>query len=259
MRVDVLLVEKGFAPSRAQAQELIAKGRVFLNEGGARRPIAKASYKVDPKNYDAIEVDADHVDAKFVSRGGVKMTGALERTRFQVGKISVLDIGISTGGFSDCLLQAGADRIVGVDVGHDQLAKKLRDDPRVTLVEGVNARDLSGVPLVRLNKGSKFDLIVIDVSFISLTLVLPQAIQYLKESASIIALVKPQFEVGREGLGKNGIVKDVSLYGEVESKIRRACEQAGLAVEDYFECCIEGTDGNREFFVFAKPSQLALV
>jgi 23S rRNA (cytidine1920-2'-O)/16S rRNA (cytidine1409-2'-O)-methyltransferase len=120
----------------------------------------------------------------------------------------------------------------------------------------VNARDLSKTPLIEMNAGHKFDLVVVDVSFISLTLVLPEVVQYLNESAPVLALVKPQFEVGREGLGKNGIVKNSALYVDVEAKIKRCCEASGLTVEDYFESSIEGSDGNREFFVYARHPQL---
>ena len=259
MRVDVLLLEKGLVRSRAQAQDLIAKGKVFLLDGSLRKPITKSSYKVDQHLQNSLHIDVDPNEALYVSRGGVKMRGALDRTGHQVVGISVLDIGISTGGFTDCLLQAGVRNVLGLDVGHGQLAEKLQKDSRVQQIEGVNARDLSQVRVTELNGGSKFDLIVIDVSFISLSLVLPEAIQYLKEAACVLALVKPQFEVGREGLGKNGIVKNASLYNDVETKIRGVCTQVGLTVEDYFESSIEGTDGNREFFVYAKPSQLSLV
>lgn len=257
MRVDLFLVESGLVPSRARAQELIASGQVFLVAGGERRLVKKASLQIEPAKGESVEVEAVAVAAaaalRFVSRGGLKMQGALEKTGLDVSGFRVLDIGISTGGFTDCLLQAGAAGVVGVDVGHGQLAAKLRNEPRVQLIEGVNARHLGqAVDVLKLNAGHKFDLVVVDVSFISLTLVLPEAIQYLKESAPILALVKPQFEVGREGLGKNGIVKDPSRYGDVEQKIRRACISLGLTVEDYFESSIEGSDGNREFFVLAR-------
>lgn len=258
MRVDVLMVEKGFAPSRNRAQELIASGRVFVVTGGRKQPVKKASLQIESTDDVTFEIANGGEQDEFVSRGGLKMKGALKRLNLDVKGFRVLDIGISTGGFTDCLLQSGAASVVGVDVGHGQLAEKLRNDPRVKCCEGVNARQLSSVPLIELNGGHKFDLIVADVSFISLTLVLPEAIAYLKESASIVALVKPQFEVGRENLGKNGIVKDPSLYPAVEAKIRNACRVSGLIVEDYFESPIEGSDGNREFFVVAKSPELSL-
>lgn len=254
MRIDVYLVENGHAPSRTKAQELVEQGRVYVIANGRKQTITKPSAKINLEGGDYIEVVADPLADRFVSRGGFKMLGALERTGLNVSGWHVLDIGISTGGFTDCLLQAGAASVVGVDVGRDQLAARLKAHPRVRHVEGVNARDLSSVPLLELNGGRKFDLVVIDVSFISLSLVLPGTIQYLNESAPVLALVKPQFEVGREGLGKNGIVKDPARYVEVEEKIRQVCRSSGFIVEDYFESSIEGSDGNREFFVFARRS-----
>jgi 23S rRNA (cytidine1920-2'-O)/16S rRNA (cytidine1409-2'-O)-methyltransferase len=260
IRADLFLVEQGLATSRNRAQELIASGKVFLIVNGQRKAITKASAQIDPETA-SIEVVQEAGEAQYVSRGGLKMQGALQRTGFDVKGLKVLDIGISTGGFADCLLQRGAGAIVGLDVGHGQLAAQLQKDPRVRLFEGVNARDLSSEiiqkQLSESNAGRKFDLVVVDVSFISLTLVLPELIQYLEESSPVIALVKPQFEVGREGLGKNGVVKDPSRFGEVEAKIRRACSTLDLTVEDYFESSIEGTDGNREFFLYARHAQLA--
>lgn len=250
-RVDLLLFEKGLAPSRSKAQEWILSGRVFSLEGEIRKPITKPSQTLSPE----VELIIEGLEEaqQYVSRGGWKLKGALGRVALEVSGFEILDIGISTGGFTDCLLQAGAASVVGVDVGHQQLAEKLRKDPRVILFEGVNARNLESVDhLVRGAEGRSFDLIVVDVSFISLTLVLPGAIKYLKESGRILALVKPQFEVGRGGLGKNGVVKDESLYEEVEQKIRSMCRVSAIDVLDYFSSPIEGSDGNREFFVFGK-------
>lgn len=253
MRADILLVEKGFATSRNRAQDLIATGRVFVLSNGQRQPVKKPSLQLE--GHESFEVVPDPEALHYVSRGGLKMRGALDKLGLLVDGARVLDIGISTGGFTDCLLQAGARAVIGVDVGHGQLAAQLEGDPRLQLIEGANARDLSRIELLQ---GQKFDLIVADVSFISLTLVLPGMISYLKESASILALVKPQFEVGREGLGKNGIVKDASLYAGVEAKIRASAVGAGLLVEDYFESSIKGFDGNREFFLYARSPELCL-
>lgn len=262
MRVDLFLVEKGLVSSRNRAQELIAKGCVYLVVDGKKQLVRKSSMQVDLSAQPAVQIEAATEHMLFVSRGGLKMKGALERTHLNVVGLNALDIGISTGGFADCLLQAGVQRVVGVDVGHGQLAEKLRGDSRVGLLEGVNARHLTEEAnqraILQMNAGHKFDLVVVDVSFISLTLVLPEAIQYLKDSAPVLALVKPQFEVGREGLGKNGVVKNPALYREVEDKIRKACLSLGLTVEDYFESSIEGSDGNREFFVLARTPQLQL-
>ena len=257
MRADLWLVEHGFASSRNRAQELIASGRVFLVQGNRKHPIKKASLNIEAIDTSAVEVEPGGEEEKFVSRGGLKLQGALLRLNRVLQGMRILDIGISTGGFTDCCLQFGAERVVGIDVGHRQLHEKLKSDPRIRHLEGVNARDLSKTDILGLNDGRKFDLIVIDVSFISLTLVLPEASAYLREAASIIALVKPQFEVGRENLGKNGVVKDASLYVQVEAKIRDACEARGLIVEDYFESSIEGADGNREFFVVAQSPEMS--
>ncbi len=256
MRADIMLVEKGFASSRNRAQELIATGRVFVTSKGQRLVVKKPSVQLEGS--ETIDIAPDPEALHYVSRGGLKMRGALDRLKLTVEGVRVLDVGISTGGFTDCLLQAGARSVVGVDVGHGQLSPQLEKDQRIQHLEGVNARDLSKVPLIEMNGGQKFDLIVADVSFISLTLVLPGIISYLKESGSVLILVKPQFEVGREGLGKNGIVKDSSLYAGVEAKIRGAANTAGLLVEDYFESAIPGFDGNREFFLFAHSPVLSL-
>jgi len=261
-RVDVALVQRGLALTRGRAQELVLSGRVFVRSRENRRVVSKVSARVSAD--DDLEVISAEGEEDFVSRGGRKMRGALDHLKLKVNGFYVLDIGISTGGFTDCLLRAGVSRVVGVDVGHGQLASRLRRDDRVHLLEGVNARGLSNPRylnrIFELNERRKFDLIVIDVSFISLTLVLPELIQYLKRptgtAVAVLALVKPQFEVGRAGLGKNGVVKDSALYGTVEEKIRRCCGSNQLIVEDYFASSIEGTEGNREFFVYATPSKV---
>jgi 23S rRNA (cytidine1920-2'-O)/16S rRNA (cytidine1409-2'-O)-methyltransferase len=178
MRVDLLMVEKGVAPSRNRAQELIASGRVFVVVDGRKQLIKKPSLQIEPSDGVTFEVTHTEAGDEFVSRGGLKLRGALERLQLGVKGFRALDVGISTGGFADCLLQSGAASVVGIDVGHGQLAEKLKNDPRVKLIEGVNARQLSAVPLRDLNEGHPFDIIVVDVSFISLTLVLPELISY---------------------------------------------------------------------------------
>ena len=253
MRLDVYLVEKGLAPSRTRAQQMIEEGCVTLVRGEKRQLAAKSSFQMLGSEW-RVEIAASQENDRFVSRGGIKMAGALAHTHLEVKGFRVLDLGISTGGFTDCLLQAGAQSVVGIDVGHGQLAPKLAMDPRVQLIEGANARNLVENALLGPPRPA-FDLVVADLSFISLTLVLPQAIQYLKEGARVLALVKPQFEVGRGGIGKGGIVKDTSLLKGVETKIRECCALLKLDVEDYFASAIEGSDGNREFFVFASEHQ----
>lgn len=266
MRIDVWLAEKGFAPSRQKAQELIAAGRVFQTEPSGRRlQITKANSLVDPALSPKIEVipDPELGEQQFVSRGAIKLKGAIEKTGVSLQGAAVFDIGISTGGFSDYCLQSGAVRVVGVDVGHGQLAKKLLEDSRVTLFEGVNARELDrdewSKKVLGANAGRPFDLIVVDVSFISLRLVLPALPSYLAPQGKVLALVKPQFEVGKQGLGKGGIVKDASLFLQLERTICDLSTSLGLKVESYFESSISGSDGNREFFLYATQPQLGLL
>jgi 23S rRNA (cytidine1920-2'-O)/16S rRNA (cytidine1409-2'-O)-methyltransferase len=270
VRIDVWLVENGKVSSRQKAQELIGEGRVHLVDARGRRQLVNKSSLTVPETEFHIEV-AETDGPEFVSRGGRKLFGALKRLPdFDVRGHTVLDLGISTGGFADCLLQAGASKVVGVDVGHGQLAEKLRNDSRVTLLEGINAREAAAENsavrsmILKANRDLKFSRVVIDVSFISLKMILPSAAALMADSAAatgrgsgkILALVKPQFEVGREGLGKNGIVKDVKLYPQVEASIRDTCVALGLKVEDFFESPILGSDGNKEFFIYATNPQV---
>ena len=245
-RVDLLLVELGLAPSRTAAQNLIDAGRVKVDG----KIVAKPSLKLEATA--PISVDADPAD-RFVSRGGLKLAGALAKSGITVSGLQALDVGISTGGFTDCLLQAGARRVIGVEVGHDQLHPRLLADSRVVQFEGVNARHLTPELIAPALEGP-LDLIVGDVSFISLTLVLPRLAEVLPQGGRLLFLVKPQFEVGPGNLGKGGIVKDERLYPEVEAKIRATAESCGLNVLDYFPSPIKGGDGNREFFLFASAA-----
>jgi 23S rRNA (cytidine1920-2'-O)/16S rRNA (cytidine1409-2'-O)-methyltransferase len=251
MRADQALVDQGLASSRNQAQQMIEEGLVFTTETGSEQPIKKSSQKInDPSALKVLEGNIQ----RYVSRGGLKLEGAFKRTSLRVEGAMALDVGISTGGFTDCLLKHGASKVIGVDVGHNQLASSLKADPRVVCLEGINARELSAATLVasmgKSGENSIFDIIVVDVSFISLTLILPRLAELLKQNGKVLALVKPQFEVGASNLGKGGVVKDSSLYAGVEEKIRATCADVGLKVEDYFESSIEGGDGNKEFFVY---------
>jgi 23S rRNA (cytidine1920-2'-O)/16S rRNA (cytidine1409-2'-O)-methyltransferase len=241
LRADQMLVERGLAPSRTVAQRLIEAGRVSWDDD----IINKASLVLPLTAELAV---ADDAMDRYVGRGGIKLAGALAHTKLDVRGKTCLDIGQSTGGFTDCLLQAGAASVAGVDVGHGQLHPKLSADARVTNIEGVNARDLSKSAVA----ARFYDVIVADLSFISLTLVLPQLPALLTTNADMLLLVKPQFEVGPERVGKGGIVRDTSLYPQVEAKLRLAAEASGLRVIDYFESPIAGTDGNREFFIWTK-------
>lgn len=250
MRADVLLVERGLAPSRTAAQRLIAAGHVFTRVGRKGTRVALTKPGLTLNDDVAIEVEFNELD-RFVSRGGLKLDGAIVRAGLDVTGLHCLDVGQSTGGFTDCLLQRGAAHVVGVDVGHDQLHASLRGDPRVTCIEGINARELT-LSHLPVGVATRFDLIVADVSFISLTKVLPQWPALLAPGGRVLSLVKPQFEVGAENVGRGGIVRDASLYATVEATIGNACASAGLTVLDYFESPITGSDGNHEFFVYAE-------
>lgn len=253
-RVDLYLLEQGKAQSRTQAQELIEAQQVFLNEGGQKRLINKPSMALSLDQLANLEV-IDGPANRFVSRGGLKLEGALEHIGMSVRNLSVLDVGISTGGFTDCLLQQGANAVVGVDVGHGQVNEKLLKDNRLKVVEGVNARELSRFQEVQaLISPHSMDLVVMDVSFISIALIIPELPYFLKTEGHLLSLVKPQFEVGIDGLAKGGIVKDVSLFAEVEKKVRLVCQKSGFSVLDYFASSIQGKDGNHEFFVFAQKN-----
>jgi len=245
MRADQLLVQRGLAPTRSAAQRLIERGAVRW-----RALYPPHSWAVPRKSGedlpDAIELEiTDDAELRFVSRGGLKLDGALAHAGIDVSGLVCLDIGQGTGGFSDALLQRGAARVVGLDVGHGQLAEKLRGDARITALEGVNARHLEAgmLPVQR------FDLIVGDLSFISLSLVLPALAPLL--GGTLLMLVKPQFELQPADIGKGGLVKDPAAYARVEARLREACEVLRLNVVDWFDSPIAGGDGNREFFLQA--------
>jgi len=243
LRADALLVERGLAASRTRAQEAIAAGRVRADG----TPVRKPSQLLWPGA--GLEVLPDESE-RFVSRGGLKLAGALAHGGLDVRGRICLDVGQSTGGFTDCLLQAGAARVVGVEVGHDQLAPRLARDARCVTLEGINARELDAARLGAHHPPEGFDLIVCDASFISLALLMPRWPALLAPDGEVLALVKPQFEVGPKGLGKGGIVRDAALYGEVEARLREAAAACGLAVRDWFDSPITGGDGNREFFLW---------
>ncbi|MDO8931962.1 MAG: TlyA family RNA methyltransferase [Rhodocyclaceae bacterium] len=247
-RADQVLVARGLADSRTSAQRLIAAGRVGCRGERGIEPVAKASQAV-PAGMELLVTPSD--DDRYVSRGGLKLAGALAHTGLAVRDRVCLDVGQSTGGFTDCLLQAGAARVVGVDVGHDQLHPRLRTDERVTSIEGINARALTADMLDEHYPENGFDLVVADLSFISLTLVLPQLPALLAADGDMLLLVKPQFEMGSpEAVGKGGVIRDAAVYPQVAAKLRAACVEAGLNVRAWFESSIVGGDGNREFFLW---------
>ncbi|MBI1907343.1 MAG: TlyA family RNA methyltransferase [Rhodocyclales bacterium] len=248
-RVDSLLVAQGLAPSRTVAQRMIAAGRVSM----AGQPVAKASLELPGDAPLSITPDDDD---RFVSRGGLKLAAALTRTGLSVAGAAALDVGQSTGGFTDCLLQAGAARVIGVEVGHEQLHPRLRHDTRVVCIEGLNARNLDRAELGEHMPTAGFDLIVCDASFISLTLLLPRWPALLAPGGSVLALVKPQFETdGPEALGKGGVVRSASAHAAIERRIREAATASGFAVRDWFDSPITGGGvgkiaGNREFLIW---------
>ncbi len=249
MRADQLLLERGLAASRSQAQRLITSG-VEWRLG--TKPWQRVS-----KNGDDLPLPCevrllDTAEARYVSRGGLKLEGALQSSGLTAQGLRCLDVGQSTGGFTDCLLQQGAAQVVGLDVGHGQLHPPLRDDARVVCVERINARELEAndarVPDVTLG----FDLVVGDLSFISLTLVLPALLPLLKKGGALLMLVKPQFELQPSDIGKGGLVKDEASYVQVEARLREACAALNLEVLGYWPSAIAGGDGNKEFWIGAR-------
>lgn len=249
MRIDQLLVQRQLASTRSQAQRLIAGGVEWL-QGEAWRRVAKNGDEVP----DSAQLRLlDDAEARYVSRGGLKLDGALKHTGLSVQGLNCLDVGQSTGGFTDCLLQGGAERVVGLDVGQAQLHPQLREDPRVLCVEGLNARDTEAVAAALEGEvpPGGFDLLVGDLSFISQTLVLPAVVPWLKTGGHLLTLVKPQFELQPGQVGKGGVVRDAAFYAVVEQRLREACAELGLKVLDWFDSPIAGGDGNREFFIHA--------
>jgi 23S rRNA (cytidine1920-2'-O)/16S rRNA (cytidine1409-2'-O)-methyltransferase len=240
LRLDKLLLQRGLAPSRERAQALILAGKVLVDG----QKIEKAGVGVNP---DA-NIRLLGEDLKYVSRGGLKLEKALEHWSIEVSGKICLDIGASTGGFTDCLLQHGASRVIGVDTGHGQIDFQLRQDPRVRLLEKTNARYLTQEQI-----GEVVDLIAIDVSFISVTLILPAVIKAAfpceRRGRQIVVLVKPQFEAGREHVGKGGIVRDEAAQLAAVEKIRQALLAEGCTTTDVIESPILGMEGNREFLL----------
>ena len=236
LRLDRLLVDRGLAESREKAQALIMAGEVLVNGQKASKP----GHSVEDDA--AVEVLAR---PPYVSRGGLKLAGALQRFAIDPAGKVCLDIGASTGGFTDALLQAGAARVHAVDVGTNQLVWSLRTDPRVVVHENVNARELSFDEI-----GEPVDLLVCDVSFISVTLILPAAVPILRPEGQMVILVKPQFEVGKGQVGKGGIVRDPALRQAACDRVRNAVEQRGFTTE-IMDSPILGAEGNQEYLLYA--------
>jgi len=236
-RLDLAVLSRGLAPSRQRARALIMSGKVLVN----RKSIDKPSVAV--ADQDEILVKGD--DNPFVSRGGLKLKAALRAFEvFVTGKIC-LDVGASTGGFTDCLLQHGARKVYAVDVGYGQLAWKLRQDPRVVVFERTNIRHL---PVETV--GEPIDLVTIDVSFISLRIVVPAVLKFMKANAAVLALVKPQFEVGKGQVGKGGVVRNPRLHQQVLDELTVFFSRMPLSVSDVIDSPVLGPKGNKEFFLF---------
>lgn len=250
MRADQSLVARGLAPTRSAAQRLIGRGAVQWEGPSGWSVVRKAGE--DVPDGAALRV-TDEAELRYVSRAGLKLEAALAHTGLDVRGRVCLDLGQSTGGFTDCLLRHGAARVVGVDVGHGQVHASVRQDARVVVFEHVHARDLTPAMLGASMPPGGFDLIVADLSFISLTKVLPAWPALLAPQGEALALVKPQFEVGSNHVGKGGIVRDAAARTRVRPAIEAAFEALGWSVRDWFDSAVPGGDGNREYFVRAGP------
>jgi 23S rRNA (cytidine1920-2'-O)/16S rRNA (cytidine1409-2'-O)-methyltransferase len=235
-RLDKLMVERGLAPSREKAQALIMAGQVVVGDHAAQ----KAGQQVTAE----VEIRIKGELMPYVSRGGLKLAKGLDVFGIQVAGRTAIDVGASTGGFTDCLLQQGALTVYAVDVGYGQLAWKLREDQRVVVLEKTNIRHLQPEQL-----DPRPDLAVIDASFISLNLVLPPTLALLKRPAEVVALVKPQFEVGKGAVGKGGIVRDPKQHEEVLARMEALAADLGAELLGICESPIQGADGNREFLM----------
>jgi 23S rRNA (cytidine1920-2'-O)/16S rRNA (cytidine1409-2'-O)-methyltransferase len=241
-RLDVELVRRGLVSSRREAQELVDAGRVLVAGG----PALKLARMVSPDEPIVVEGPP----RRFVSRGGEKLDGALEAFGISVTGVRVLDVGASTGGFSDCVLQRGAASVVALDVGHGQLHPKLRDDPRVKVLERLNVRyaDMAEI-------GAPFDLVVADLSFISLTLVAEPLVQAAGPGGQMVLLVKPQFEAGKADVSRGrGIITDPELHARALTDVEKALSLQGASVVGQIESPIRGSQGNVEFLVHVRVS-----
>ncbi len=273
MRADQLLLQRELATSRSQAQRLIAAGVQWRADAGSDLPWKRVGKNSDdvPENAHIELLDAS--EARYVSRGGLKLEGALLKSGVPVSGKNCLDVGQSTGGFTDCLLKHGAKFVVGVDVGSGQLHPSLREHAQVLAMENINARELDASQIEAAFEESvmladpadeagripvlMFDVIVGDLSFISQTLVLPALVPLLASGGEVLMLVKPQFELQPGQVGKGGIVKDAAMYDVVEQRIRDCYAELGLTVMGWFESPIQGGDGNHEFFVHARLNALS--
>ncbi len=247
-RIDKLLVELGLAESRTRAQALVMAGVVLADEQRVDKPS-----QLFPANIEIRIKGSDDPSLRYVGRGGVKLEAALREFAIDVRDLKCLDIGASTGGFTDCLLQHGASHVIAIDVGHNQIDWSLRNHQQVEVREGVNARYLRPEDFA-----GQFDLAVMDVSFISATKVLPAIVPLLSEDGRLITLIKPQFEVGKGEVGSGGIVRDPVKHARVIEEVNRAAQELGLVVKGLIESPIHGADGNVEFLALYEKVMVRL-
>ncbi|WP_447528257.1 TlyA family RNA methyltransferase [Vreelandella sp. TE19] len=245
-RLDQLLASLGLASSRTRAQRLIRNGRVRLEDG---TPLTRASEKWPS---DTTFLISDAPEERYVSRAGLKLEGVLHALDMRLDGLNALDIGQSTGGFTDCALRFGARHVIGVEVGHGQLAPPLREDSRVTCLEGLNARAMSRCEaLLGALEQHPVDIAVMDVSFISQTLIIPEFAALLPPGGRLLSLVKPQFELDPGALDKRGVVHDANRFAEVKARVLDCCGEHEMKVTHWQESPIIGGDGNREFLLLA--------
>ncbi|WP_372679304.1 TlyA family RNA methyltransferase [Desulfosarcina sp.] len=244
-RIDTLLVEKQFCQSRERAKALIMAGRVAVNQLPCDKPGTRFS--------EDIEITLKGDDLRYVSRGGLKLEAALKANRIDCAGMVCLDVGASTGGFTDCLLQHGATRVFAVDVGYGQLAWSLRQDDRVVVIERTNIRKIDPALITQ-----KVDLVTIDTSFISLKIVVPCTLPFLKAGGMVLALIKPQFEAGKGRVGKGGVVKDPALHDEIIDDLQVFFSRLSLSCGPVIPSPVLGPKGNREFIILLRPLDFEL-
>ena len=241
VRLDQLLVQRGLVDSRERGQRLIMAGEVLVNDRVAEKP----GQPIDPEAVIRIKEPLP-----YVSRGGLKLAAALDRFAIRIERAVCADVGASTGGFTDCLLQRGAAKVYAIDVGYGQIDWKLRIDPRVVVMDRTNARYVEALP-------ESIEVATVDVSFISLRLILPAVIKWLCPDAQVIALIKPQFEAGREKVGKGGVVRDPAVHAEVLRSVWQTASELGYSPIDLLRSPIEGPAGNIEFLIWLRPGSFA--
>ena len=253
MRIDLLLVKKNLVPTRTKAQDMIKNGQVFVVVDNCRKMVLKVSE--DFPETAQFEITSGFA-TEFVSRAGHKIKGASEFLNLSFKNKICLDVGVSTGGFSDFMLRAGASRVIGIDVGQDQTHSSLKNDSRFMLLEKVNARYLhDNQAFQHVVPKTGFDFICMDVSFISMKLILPELFPLLDDTGQILVLIKPQFELGPDALNERGVVKDSRQYVQLEKSMVEAAEKMGFVARKYFPSSIEGKDGNKEFFLFLSKNR----